>query len=418
MCSIIGWNYNPGVAVIHFMLSNAKQRGRDGWGFEVDGEEYRGLGDIPPDVLEKIERGQRVVGNFRATPTTEEESREDNLQPYGGIVHNGTIANDHDFQDGGIDSMVLPKIINKGADIQEIHQSLKKLKGSYAVAFFHDDGSLITSTNYKPIYLSYAGTESGAGVIFASQDYMIPFITKPHPVYCTGRHVLGSKYFTDYKPKNNRAVISCSGGLDSTTVAYMLKDEGYEVQLVYFTYGCLAEERELSRVKEIAEHGGFHLETITMPKVLSGTIVEGEYHKRGDGESGAEYAYDWVSARNLLMLSILTAYAETNNISYIAFGGNLEEAGAYPDNEEEFGKRFNAILPFATQNGVRIKLLQPLATRMKHEIVAEGRKAGVPFDLTWSCYGGGEVHCGECGPCFMRKKAFERNGLTDPVMEV
>ena len=116
------------------------------------------------------------------------------------------------------------------------------------------------------------------------------------------------------------------------------------------------------------------------------------------------------------MLSILTAYAESKNISNIAFGGNLEESGAYPDNEQEFGRMFNNILPYATQNGVKINLLQPLSTLMKHEIIKLGRENNVPYELSWSCYSGKKKHCGKCGPCFMRKTAFQRNGLKDPAL--
>ena len=130
---------------------------------------------------------------------------------------------------------------------------------------------------------------------------------------------------------------------------------------------------------------------------------------------GTEYAKDWVSARNLLMLSILTAWAETNDFGYIGFGGNLEESGAYPDNEQEFGRKFNEILPYSTQNGVAITLLQPVSTYMKHEIVKKGNEIGVPYELTWSCYSDQSDHCDNCAPCFMRKTAFERNGLKDPV---
>jgi 7-cyano-7-deazaguanine synthase len=148
---------------------------------------------------------------------------------------------------------------------------------------------------------------------------------------------------------------------------------------------------------------------------MRGTITEGSYHQ--DGIEGTEYANDWVSARNLLMLSILTAYAETNDYGYIAFGGNGEESQSFPDNEQEFGRRFNAILPFAVQNGVKIELLQPLATLFKHEIVKLGTELGVPYDLTWSCYSDQDTHCGHCGPCYMRKIAFERNGLKDPVFK-
>ena len=169
----------------------------------------------------------------------------------------------------------------------------------------------------------------------------------------------------------------------------------------------------MDAIHQIAEHGGFDLEFIQMPPVMRGTITEGTYHK--SQVEGTEYAMDWVSGRNLLMLSILTAWAEANVYGYIAFGGNLEESGAYPDNEQEFGRKCNEILPFATQNKVKIELLQPISTMMKHEIVKEGVRLKVPYELTWSCYSDADKHCNNCAPCFMRRVAFERNGWIDPV---
>ena len=62
-----------------------------------------------------------------------------------------------------------------------------------------------------------------------------------------------------------------------------------------------------------------------------------------------------------------------------------------------------------------VRLVTPVGRLMKHEIVKQGVKLGVPYDLTWSCYSGGDRHCGECGPCTMRSLAFQRNGRKDPV---
>jgi len=136
-----------------------------------------------------------------------------------------------------------------------------------------------------------------------------------------------------------------------------------------------------------------------------------------DGIVGAEFASEWVPARNLLMLSHATAYAEANGYSTIVLGNNLEEAGAYPDNEEEFTHLFSAVLDYAVADGVSVRIETAVGNLMKHEIVRLGNHLGVPYELTWSCYRGGEEHCGKCGPCFMRYTAFERNGLRDPLIE-
>jgi 7-cyano-7-deazaguanine synthase len=242
-------------------------------------------------------------------------------------------------------------------------------------------------------------------------DYSVPL--KPYSIMEIDSSNMNIKTKDLPRIQNNKVALSASGGLDSTTVAYMLKEQGYDVTLIHFKYDCLAQEKEVDYIKKIAKHGDFDLHFIQMPDVMRGTITEGKYHK--SQIEGTEYAMDWVSGRNLLMLSILTAWAESNKFGYIAFGGNLEESGAYPDNEQEFGRKFNEILPFATQNKVKIELLQPISTMMKHEIVKEGVKLKVPYELTWSCYSNDNVHCNNCAPCFMRRVAFERNGWTDPV---
>ena len=411
MCSIIGW-FGGGISSdekLH-ILNHGKERGRDGHGFWIDGEEYRGMGDISTDLYNKILEGNKVVGNFRATPTTEAESEIDILQPYDGIVHNGVIANDKHFSNELIDSIVLPQIFVT-RKFEFMGDELDKIEGSYALAYFTNK-SLHLACNYKPIYFVKRET----GFMFASTpnmlaDYSVPL--KPYSIMEIDSSNMNIKTKDLPRIQNNKVALSASGGLDSTTVAYMLKEQGYDVTLIHFKYDCLAQTREVKAIHKIAEQGRFDLEFIQMPNVMRGTITEGTYHK--SQIEGTEYAMDWVSGRNLLMLSILTAWAEANVYGYIAFGGNLEESGAYPDNEQEFGRKFNEILPFATQNKVKIELLQPISTMMKHEIVKEGVRLNVPYELTWSCYSDGDKHCNNCAPCFMRRVAFERNGWTDPV---
>ena len=417
MCSIVGWFGNISTDEKLHILNHGKERGRDGHGFWIDGEEYRGMGDISTDLYNKILEGNKVVGNFRATPTTEAESEIDILQPYDGIVHNGVIANDKHFSNELIDSIVLPQIFVT-RKFEFMGDELDKIEGSYALAYFTNK-SLHLACNYKPIYFVKRET----GFMFASTpnmlaDYSVPL--KPYSRMKVSWSHVGQAFFnvqTEVKDlpriQNNKVAISASAGLDSTTVAYMLKEQGYDVTLIHFKYDCLAQTREVKAIHKIAEQGRFDLEFIQMPNVMRGTITEGTYHK--SQIEGTEYAMDWVSGRNLLMLSILTAWAEANVYGYIAFGGNLEESGAYPDNEQEFGRKFNEILPFATQNKVKIELLQPISTMMKHEIVKEGVRLKVPYELTWSCYSDADKHCNNCAPCFMRRVAFERNGWIDPV---
>jgi len=409
MCMVIGWMGEIPSYAKERIVIGGRLRGRDGAGYWTNSKTYRTLdiNEVPPFVMQSDE----MLANFRATPTTEAETQLNYLQPYDGIVHNGIISNDKVYGDFPIDSMALPEIFsNREGDFVKQAQ---KIVGSYAIAFFNSK-SLVLITNYKPIYYK----RFSQGFAFASMPEplgreAIPL--KPYTVNIIDKK--NFQIFTEEIPRNSysdRAVVAASSGLDSTTVAYLLKSQGKDVTLAHFIYKCLAQENEVNRILRIAEHGGFGLTLIEIPNVFSGTIVEGTYKK--DGISGTEYAHDWVSARNLVMTSLLTAFAESNKIGIVATGGNLEESGAYPDNEHEFGRMVNNVLPYAVQNGLEIRFEQPLSNYMKHEIVKIGQELGVPWHLTWSCYSDKQEPCGKCGPCYMRRIAFERNGLVDPLL--
>jgi 7-cyano-7-deazaguanine synthase len=193
--------------------------------------------------------------------------------------------------------------------------------------------------------------------------------------------------------------------------------DGYEVVLLHFQYGCKAETRETERIAKIAEALGCEWKVLPLPY---GEMAHDSPLTRGGDDiappvEGAEYAHEWVPARNFVMLALAVAFAESHGYHYVALGNNLEESGAYPDNEEEFTHLLDQAVDYAVRDGYQVRILAPAGNLMKHEIVARGVAMNAPFEYTWSCYRGGDTHCGECGPCFMRKTAFDRNDLEDPV---
>jgi 7-cyano-7-deazaguanine synthase len=213
-----------------------------------------------------------------------------------------------------------------------------------------------------------------------------------------------------------RALVVCSGGLDSVVAATKLVREGHDVELIHFMYGSRAEGREQAAVVAVGEALGvpvrFHAISAYQPE--DSPLLRADSTIAG-GEEGAEFAHEWVPARNLLMLATATALAEARGFQLVALGNNLEEAGAYPDNEPEFIDRFNDLLPFAVGDGKRVRVVMPVGNMMKHEIVALGHELKAPLHLTWSCYRTGPVHCGRCGPCYMRSTAFHINGLPEVI---
>ena len=376
-------------------------------------------------------RGTSWICNHRAIPTTEKWSPEKN-QPFGTdykVVHNGMIANDKELGNvDQIDSSVLSKVLSFSS-IEQFVNSLSLIVGSFAIAVMKPNGHFYLACNYKPIWVMVDGSE----IYFTSLPEFFggcggpdllpgPKIFRLPPYSAIDTETL--KQIRLPRKAFDAAVVVASGGLDSTAVAAYACENHSRVCLLHFQYGCLAENKETDRITKIAQ------ELVkTFPKTKteiqflpidygfaknSSTLLDGK-EKISESIAGSEYAHEWVPARNLVMLSLATAFAEANDFSYIYLGTNLEEGGAYPDNEEQFIRDFNSCLWGAVQNGKKIEVRSPLGSMMKHEIVAFGLKHNAPFEHTWSCYRNGEKACGHCGPCYMRQKAFLRNGLLDPV---
>lgn len=382
-----------------------------------------------------------MIGNCRAEPTTEwvKDKELYDQQPYSvgpwSIVHNGTIANDKDLRtydlETTIDSAAIVEQLNLECGASEVDidyayeafiRVIKKLKGSYAILATNSNfpGYVFTACNYRPIWMGRNHT----GVFFASQrealpDNSIPQMLKPYTcnlISYTDHTSNVVSLYDDGDNKKKRALVVASGGMDSTVAAKMIQNTGMDITLINFQYGCRAETNELRAIHNIAED--MHVPLVLFPLPIYDPKDSPLFNVDAEiagGEAGAEFAHEWVPARNLVMLSIATAYAEANGFDYIVLGNNLEEAGAYPDNEPEFINHFNAMLPFAVGDGKRVKVIMPVGNLMKHEIVAQGLAHAAPLHLTWSCYRNNEHHCGTCGPCMMRKTAFAINNAEEVI---
>jgi len=470
MCSISGGIISPkigehirahmAVEVVQAIWAGA-DRGRDSWGVALIHPEHglhlhKQLGKPHwGGINDLLTYGATVIlNNDRAEPTTEfvAEKRWEDVQPFKTgkwvIAHNGTIANDKELikehkltTASAIDSAVIPELLDFfcGDDfdpefvIKVIEQNLI---GSYSLAIAHEDhpDKLLLMTNYKPLYIGYHRLHNYA--VFSSfpeyiqdQSWLEATLKSPwniqqvkpySAVYISGDE-LGDLVFTSYdlKPDSTRrALVVCSGGLDSTVAATEMKRQGYDVTLVHFKYKCRAEEKEVEAIEQIARRldcDFLFVDTDIFKEVIRGSRLTGTKDTVAVGEAGAEFAHEWVPARNLIMLSIATGIAEAQGFDTIVLGNNLEESGAYPDNEMEFIRKLNEVMPYATAANKHVTISMPVGNLMKHEIVKMGLEIGAPLDLTWSCYEGGDKHCGKCGPCFMRKTAFKINNVPEVI---
>lgn len=395
-----------------------------------------------------------AISNTRAEPTTEyvERKRLADVQPFDDgnmvVTHNGTIANDGELREElgvetqtDIDTAVLPPLLSAewdGRSLEGLASVLdERVVGSFALGIINmaRPNELYLATNYKPLSLVYDSKE--AVTYFASlREYLPGAGADLHetrwqsfelPTYSVARvsadgletAPLPSAVPPASRASPPRSLVVASGGLDSTVVASMLAAQGRDVGLIHFRYRCRAEEREVRAVREVAERLGVPLEVVDLgnlfSEVIQGSPLTEVDPEIADGESGAEFAHEWVPARNLVMLSLAVAYAEAHGYDTVASGINLEEAGAYPDNEMEFVNRVAATLPYATSADAHVEIEMPVGNLMKHEIVAEGLEVDAPLDVCWSCYNAGEHHCGSCGPCFMRQTAFEINDAEEVI---
>lgn len=442
MCAVAGMVFDQRVPLhtlkeaFHALAEGAHSRGRDGIGwhlryndslsdervecsFKLTGPWQVNEVKMPPFALA---RQGVLIMNARAEPTTEwiEHKTSDDQQPYSqglwAAVHNGTIANDAELRTHTLETTIDSAAIVEQLQLSSFAGMVNDLVGSYAILASKTTDTIYFATNYKPLH-----TATCEGMrLFSSVHDGMGLRSEPIAQYSVGAFSVDAKtqaFHSLYKPTNNKALVVASSGLDSTVAAAKLIADGYEVTLLHLRYGCNAETREVEAIIAIALHLQVPVifQDVPLYGGMSSPILSGDDSTIIDGVAGAEYAHEWVPARNLVMLAIATAVAEAGDFSYIALGNNLEEAGAYPDNEPEFIRLFNTILPFAVQNGKRLEVLMPVGNLMKHEIVSLGAEINAPLGLTWSCYRSGKHHCGSCGPCTMRKKAFIMTGCEDTM---
>ena len=207
-------------------------------------------------------------------------------------------------------------------------------------------------------------------------------------------------------------VIIVSGRMDSITLLYERKDE---IALgISFDYGSNHNAREIPFARMHCERLGIRHLVINLSfihqyfksSLLSGAdkIPEGSY----DDDNMKSTV---VSFRNGIMLSIAVGIAESEGLKKVFIANHGGDHAIYPDCREEFIEAIDAASQAGTYEHVRI--LAPYTNITKTDIALRGKQLGIDYSETWSCYKGGEVHCGKCGTCVERKQALREAGLED-----
>lgn len=211
------------------------------------------------------------------------------------------------------------------------------------------------------------------------------------------------------------SVIILSGGMDSVTMLYDYKDR--IAVAISFDYGSNHNNKEIPFARLHCERLGIRHIVIPLSfmaeyfksSLLSGAddIPEGNY----DDENMKSTV---VPFRNGIMLSVAVGIAESNELKYVMMANHGGDHAIYPDCRPEFVESFSAAAKAGTYVGVT--LFAPYTSLTKADIARRGKELGIDYSETWSCYKGGEVHCGKCGTCVERKEALAEANIDDTTI--
>ena len=223
-----------------------------------------------------------------------------------------------------------------------------------------------------------------------------------------------------------KALVLFSGGLDSSVcLAMAVKQYGADEVLALSIYYGQKHKKEMEASEKVAAYYGVKRITLDLGEIFKDsdcTLLEGagaeipheDYAEQLSKTNGAP-VNTYVPYRNGLFLSSAASIALSHGCEVIYYGAHADDAAgsAYPDTSREFNEAISEAIRLGS--GRTLRVIAPFIDSPKAAVVAEGAKLGVPFELTWSCYEGHDKACGVCGTCRDRKRAFEENGLTDPI---
>ncbi len=222
---------------------------------------------------------------------------------------------------------------------------------------------------------------------------------------------------------HKKAIVLFSGGLDSTTCLYWALAQGYQCETLTVTYGQ-RHAREIESAQKIAAKLGVktHFIDVHLPWLATSSLVDAtqslpdqplaEIEKHGIPST-------YVPGRNLLFLSMAGSLLDSVDADAIIAGPNAVDFSGYPDCTPDFYKAAAQALNRGTKKGVTegIEVLAPLMYLSKADIVRLAAQLKVPFELTWSCYAGGDKPCGTCDSCKLRARGFALAGVKDTSLD-
>lgn len=217
-----------------------------------------------------------------------------------------------------------------------------------------------------------------------------------------------------------KVIVLLSGGMDSLVCAGLATKEHTNVFALHMNYGQKTSTRERKSFDEICHFYKIGNEKqkiidMTFLKQIGGSSLTDDSIsvKKFEGDSSV-IPDSYVPFRNSIILSLAVSWAEAIGATKLYIGANHEDSPGYPDCRPGYYEAFNRVIQEGTKAG-DIKIITPVISMKKKEIVEQGQKLKVPFQLSWSCYKSSHKACGQCDSCALRLRGFKEAGITDPI---
>jgi len=207
-------------------------------------------------------------------------------------------------------------------------------------------------------------------------------------------------------------VIIVSGGMDSITLLY---DKKEDIALgISFDYGSNHNTKEIPLAKMHCERLG--IEHITIPLAFIHDYFKSSLLQGGDAIPEGHYADENMKStvvpfRNGIMLAIVCGIAESRGLHNVFIANHAGDHAIYPDCRATFIVSMSEAMSYGTYEHIKIEA--PYTSISKTDIARRGKELNINYSETWSCYKGGEKHCGKCGTCVERKEALHDAGIED-----